>query len=226
MKDSEMVSERSVAGSSSATSAPLAKFRPLRIWPALALVVVMLLARFGPAYLEGGLSNYWMIAVFGPLLCCVLLLIWWLAASRATWKERVFGFLGLIAALAVTLALVHPTMRGPGTTYLTAPMGMIFFGLSTAWLAKRRPLTRTGLSVLLAFVGFSYSTLLRNEGMTGEYAMDTYWRWETSAEATMLAARKGGTNGLSTVATTDALANAEWPGFRGADRTGHSRGPQ
>jgi len=39
------------------------------------------------------------------------MLIWWLTASRATWKERVFGFLGLIAGLAVTLALVHPTMR-------------------------------------------------------------------------------------------------------------------
>jgi len=69
MKDSEMISEASVAGSSSGESAPPAKFRPLRIWPALVLVVLMVAARFGPIYLEGGLSNYWMIAVFGPLLC-------------------------------------------------------------------------------------------------------------------------------------------------------------
>ncbi|HMJ64225.1 MAG TPA: PQQ-binding-like beta-propeller repeat protein [Candidatus Binatia bacterium] len=234
-----MVSEASVP-SGSGTSAPLAKFRPLRTWPALVLVVLMVLARFGPAWLEGGLSNYWMIAIFGPLLCCLLMLIWWLAASRATWKERVFGFLGLIAALAVTLALVHPTMRGPGTTYLTAPMGFILFGLSAAWLARRPPATRTGLSVLLAFVGFGYSMLLRNEGMTGEYKMDTHWRWKRSAEATMLAARraepatqtsgnkeiKAGTNVPAAVVTSEALANAEWPGFRGADRAGHWRGPQ
>ena len=44
------------------------KFRPLRTWPALLLVALMLLMRFGPAYLEGGLSSYWMIAVFGPLI--------------------------------------------------------------------------------------------------------------------------------------------------------------
>jgi len=242
MKDSEIVSEASVPDSSGPRPSTLdlstRARRPLRVWPALVLVVLIVLARFGPVYLEGGLSNYWMIAVFGPLLCCALMLIWWLAASRATWKERVFGFLGLLVALAVTLVLVHPTMRGPGTTYLTAPMGMIVFGLSAAWLAKRRPLTRTGFSLLLAFVGFSYSMLLRNEGMTGEYAMDTHWRWKTSAEATMLAARGGtqtsaekdrdakGTNSVSAAVTSEALANAEWPGFRGADRTGHSRGPQ
>jgi len=241
MKDSEMVSEASAPGSSSGKSAPSATFRPLRTWPALVLVALMLLARFGPAYLEGGLSNYWMIAIFGPLLGCVLMLIWWLVASRATWKERVFGCLGLIVSLAVTLALVHPTMRGPGTTYLTLPMGMILFGLSAAWLAKHRPLARTGFSVLLAFVGFGYSMLLRNEGMTGEYRMDTHWRWKRSAEATMLATRRaesgtqtakkdrevnGSTNVLSAVVTSEALANAEWPGFRGADRAGHWRGPQ
>jgi outer membrane protein assembly factor BamB len=240
MKDSQMVSEASVPGSASGTSAPPVTLRPLRTWPALVLVMLMVAARFGPAYLEGGLSNYWMIAVFGPLLGCVLMLIWWLTASRATWKERVFGFLGVIAALAVTLALVHPTMRGPGTSYLTAPMGMILFALSAGWLAKRRPVVRTGLSVLLAFVGFGYSMLLRNEGMTGEYKMDTHWRWKRSAEATMLAARsletqttqkkdrevKGTSNQSSAVVTSEALTNAEWPGFRGADRTGHSRGPQ
>jgi len=238
MKDLEIVSEASMAGSFSRGSATPAKFRPLRIWPAVVLVVLIVLARFGPAYLEGGLSNYWMIAVFGPLLCCVLMLIWWLTLSRATWKERVFGFLGLLVALAVTLVLVHPTMRGPGTTYLTAPMGFVFFGLSAAWLARRPPLTRTGFSLLLAFVGFSYSTLLRNEGMTGEYTMDTYWRWTRSAEATMLAARsagpgtqtsgqvKGAANSVSAAVTGEALANAEWPGFRGADRSGRWRGPQ
>ena len=238
MNDSEMIAAKSVPGTSSGEIAPAPPVQPLRIWPALALVVLMVAARFGPAYLEGGYSNYWMISVFGPLLCCVLMLIWWLTASRATWKERVFGFLGLIAGLAVTLALVHPTMRGPGTTYLTAPMGMIFFALSAAWLARRPPVTRTGYSVLLAFVGFGYSMLLRNEGMTGEYTMDTYWRWTTSAEATMLAARRaepsgkkegegrGGATSPSAVATSEVLANAEWPGFRGADRAGHWRGPQ
>lgn len=178
MNDRETVSERSAAGGSASAAA----YRKLRVWPALALVVLLVVARFLPAFLEGGYSRHWMISVFGPFLCCVLLVIWWLAASRATWRERVFGLLGLVGWLGVTLAAVHPTMRGPGTTYLTLPMGMVLFALGAALLAGRRPVVRTGTAVLLALAGFSYSILLRNEGMTGEYVMETPWRWTTSAE--------------------------------------------
>ena len=105
----------------------------LRVWPAVLLVVLMIVARFGPAFLEGGLAKYWMFAMMGPMVCCLLLVIWWLAASRATWKERVFGFLGIIAVFAIALALVEPLMRGPGTIYITLPMGMSAFVVSNVF---------------------------------------------------------------------------------------------
>src|SRR5947209_1168687 len=89
--------------------APLAAsrtpFRPLRAWPALLLALLMVAARFGPRVSEEAAVKYWMLAVFGPLLCCLVLVIWWLAASRGTWRERVFGFLGLVAGAAITIAL-------------------------------------------------------------------------------------------------------------------------
>src|SRR5215469_15740462 len=109
-------------------------FRSLRAWPAVLLALLMLAARFGPEVSGEAAAKYWMISVFGPLLCCVLLLIWWLAASRATWRERLFGFLGIIAAAAVAIMLAHPTMRGPATTYLTIPMGFLLFALATVFL--------------------------------------------------------------------------------------------
>jgi outer membrane protein assembly factor BamB len=229
----EIASNSDVSSNTAGVSAASPKFRSLRTWPALLLVMLILLTRFGPSFTEGGYSAWWMVSVFGPFLCCVLILIWWLAASRATWKERIFGFIGLAACLAGTLALVHPTMRGPGTTYLTLPMGMTLFALTAASLKQRRPLIRTNWAVLMAFLGFSYSTLLRNEGMTGDYVMDTYWRWTTSAEATMLAERNSESRtetprqtNLLAAARSEALANPEWPAFRGADRSGRSRGPQ
>jgi outer membrane protein assembly factor BamB len=208
----------------------LPKFRPLRTWPALLLVALMFAARFGPIYLEGGLSSYWMIAVFGPLLCCLLMLIWWLTASRATWKERLFGLLGLIGSLAITLMVVDPSMRGPGTSYLTLPAGMIVFALAATLLGKRRPTIRTGTSVLFALAGFCGSILLRSEGMTGDYVFSMRWRWSRTPEASMLAARTSespaGTNRPASGKIDLALANPDWPGFRGADRASRARGPR
>ena len=207
-----------------------AKLHSLRTWPALLLVVLMIVSRYGPAYLEGGLSSYWMIAVFGPLLCSLLLVIWWLTASRATWKERLFGFLGLIASLAVTFVLIDSTMRGPGIINLTAPMGLMAFALGATLLSKHRPTVRTGVALMLGLASFGFSLLLRNEGMTGDYALSLHWRWSQTSEALMLAGRKPGAaapvKSREADQLTAALPPPEWPGFRGADRAACSRGPR
>ena len=196
------------------------KFRPLRTWPALLLVALVFGTRFGPKLIEGGASSYWMISVFGPMLCCLLLVIWWLAASRATWKERLFGTLGLIGALALTLWLADPTMRGPGTTTLTLPVGMAVFGLGATLLRERRPAIRTGVALLLALAGFGFTTLLRNEGMTGNYVLGLHWRWWQSPEESLLAARKTAAkpDRGDSVKLREALSHPEWHGFRGPDR--------
>lgn len=204
-------------------------FRPLRAWPAALLALLMLGARFGPEVSENATADYWMIAVFGPLLCCLLLLLWWLAASRATWRERLFGFLGIVAGAAAALMLDHPTMRGPATTYLTLPLGFFLFATTTLLLRKATPATRTGTAVLLAFAGFAVSTLLRNEGMTGDYKFAWRPRWTRSAEESLLASAPKSTNSapaLDPGSVTNALANPEWPGFRGPDRDGRYLGPK
>jgi outer membrane protein assembly factor BamB len=206
-------------------------FRPLRVWPAALLAPLMLAARFGPELSEDAMTKYWMFAVFGPLLCCLLLLIWWLAASRGTWRERLFGFLGIIAGAAVAVALAHPTMRGPATTYLTIPTGLFLFAIATVFLKKAPPAIRTGIGVLLAFAGFAVSMLLRNEGMTGDYKFAWRLRWTQSAEESMLAlSPKAPSPNIATAldrsSVSNALARAEWPGFRGLDRDGRYLGPK
>ncbi len=215
-------------GAAAATSTLTPKSRPLRTWPCLLLIALIIAARYGPGLLEGGLSTYWMIGVFGPMVCCLLLLIWWLAASRAMWKERVFGVIGLVGALVLTVLLVDPTMRGPGTLYLTVPMGMIGFAIGAMLFGKRAPGMRTLVAVLLAAAGFGFSILLHSDGMTGGYVLDTHWRWSKTAEERMLATRAGGTTPAKRPEdrqTAASLSNSEWPGFRGADRAAHSRGP-
>jgi outer membrane protein assembly factor BamB len=191
------------------------------------LTVLLIILRFVPMFLEGGFGRYWMIAMLGPMICCLLLLIWWLTASRATWKERLFGLLGLVAVFAITMLLVEPMMRGPGTIYVTLPMGMTAFALGAAVLRGASPLTRTGLSLFLAIVGFGVSLLLRNDGMDGDYQLTLRWRWSPSPEEQLLAAGFTSSPASQPVsaATNLTLANPEWPGFRGADRSGSWHGP-
>lgn len=204
-------------------------WRPLRVWPAVLLLLMGVLARFVPGWLEGGMSSYWLVGLIGPLACAALLLIGWVTASRATWKERVCGFFALLAALVVVVALSDPSMRGPGTMQITFPMGMAAFAVGAVMLSRRRPLVRTGVSLLLGTAAFAFSLLLRNEGATGEYWLDTRWRWSRSAEETMLArkaeapAKAERPEPLSGVAGFD---RPEWPGFRGADRAARAHGPR
>jgi outer membrane protein assembly factor BamB len=213
-----------------ATDAGARPARALRVWPAMSLAGLMLAARFGPGLLEGGSSSYWMVAVFGPMLCCGLILIWWVAASRATGKERLAGLVGIPVALALALLLADPTMRGPGTTYLTLPMGMLAFVLVAVFLRQRRPIVRTGFALAFALAGFGFSALLRNEGMTGAYKMDTHWRWSPIAESRVLAHRQADAAGKAAAEAgqqfTNSLAHPDWPGFRGADRAARVSGPR
>src|SRR5207244_12242467 len=104
-------------------------------------------------------------------------------------KERVFGFLGLAAVFAMMMALVEPLMRGPGTIYITLPMGMSAFVVGAALYQKRRPLARTSAALLLAAAGFGFSVLLRHGGMNGEYQLTLHWRCAPTAEEQMLAAK-------------------------------------
>ena len=110
--------------------------RPWRVWPAVLLIAVMGVAKLLPSWVEDGPAQLWMVAAFGPLLCGLLMMIWWLAASRARWWERVMGVLGIVIAAVATIALDHPSMRGPATMMLTIPMGLFLFGVGAIEIGR------------------------------------------------------------------------------------------
>jgi outer membrane protein assembly factor BamB len=196
------------------------------MWPALVLMAIIVLCRYVPRFIEGASSQVWYVPVFFPLLASVLMLIWWLAGSRATGREKLIGFFGFIVALAVIVALSHPTMRGILTTYLTLPLGMIGFGLG-AYLRRDHPPKPRVTGVLCgAVLAMAITLLLQNFGITGAYAFELHSRW-AAAPGTGLWTKSVPAKAEGAGAKIEAaIATAEWPGFRGADRLGHTKAPK
>ncbi len=210
-------------------SIPVApQHKPLRLWPALILAAIIVLCRYAPRFIEGASSQYWFVPIFFPMLASALMLIWWLAGSRATGHEKLMGFFGVIVVVAVIVLLSHPSMRGLITSYLTLPLGMVGFGLGAYFNRNKQPKQRVSgilLWTLLAMVG---TLLIRSQGVTGDYTFDFQTRWSSAPGGGSWAANKASpANAASTGAAIDAaLTTAEWPGFRGADRMGHTKTPK
>ena len=202
--------------------------KPLRMWPALALTAIIILCRYVPPFIEGANSQYWMVPIFFPMLASVLMLIWWVAGSRATGREKLIGFFGFIVAMMVIVLLSHGSMRGLITSYLTLPLGMVGFGLGAFFNSRKQPQQRVTGTLVWSVVAMSITLLLRNEGITGDYAFDLKSRWSSGQDAvTWVAAKAPASNVPNTGPAVDAaIATAEWPGFRGADRMGHAKAPK
>lgn len=208
-------------GDASIQSVP-ALYRPLRIWPAAILLALLAGCRFITTLWPEGPSWMWMVAGFGPMLCGLCLLVWWVSASRATLKERIVGFFGVVISAVVLIAVVDKSMLGPAVMMITIPLGMLLFAVGAVICAKMLSMKRTVVALVLATIGFSVTTTLRSYGMSGDYSLDLDWRWNKSPEEIMLA------NDTTSVAPSvelfedaaEVLENPEWADFRGPDRAG------
>lgn len=204
--------------------------KPLRVWPAILLAVLMIACRYVPPFIEGASSQYWYISVFFPLLGSVLMLLWWLLASRATWQERLVGFFGFLLVTAIMVVLSHPSMRGMVTTYLTVPLGMVGFAVGSYLLRDRSPKLRVRGILAVSAVFMAITLFGQSYGITGAYAFDFQSRWAPAPGDGQWAENPAGSHGATAqsagAAITAAIASAEWPGFRGVDRMGHEKAPK
>ncbi len=204
--------------------------RPLRVWPPVLLLGVMLATRYVPSWIDNGPAAIWMLAAFGPLLAGFMILVWWLTFSRASWLESLLGVFGVVLATILILVAVHPTMRGPATMVMTIPMGFAGFAIALILLSRMLSVQRTIIALLEAVLGMSYSLLLKSDGMWGNFAIGLTWRWQPTPEERFLASKRE--IGVTTIESYGAeqldasLAHPEWPGFRGGERNSVQHGSQ
>jgi len=227
----------------------LAPRRPLRLWPGLIIVALLILfKRVLP--LTGVVTTP--LGLVGGLAGGLLVFLWWLLFSRARWVERVGAIALSAAALFVTSPFVHPSAAGPdGMLFLVlavpaSGLALVAWAVATHRLSDRVRRVSMVATILIASGAW---TLVRIGGITGDGISDVHWRWTPTPEERLLA--QGGTarapesppaaapsaapfvkaDEKQPDATTDhapltppasarATTPAEWPGFRGPARDG------
>jgi len=193
----------------------------LRWWPAAILVVAMVLLRKLPDLFEAPSLGVYMLGFMGPAGLGILILLWWVVASRASWKEKLIGFVAVSIIGLVTSLLCHFTMQGMSVMIFLIPYGFAAFAVPLIVLANQ-PALRLPVALISSVIGFGYWDLLQSEGVSGKFVADLSWRWESTAEESYLKSRstKKSAEGPALNEPTVSLASAVWPSFRGPSRDG------
>ena len=193
-----------------------------RVWPAIMLLFFILALQLVPVLLPAQTMATRLVLFVGPQVYALLIMLWWLFLSRIPIRDRLLGAGGLVLILAGTTAFLDPSMtEGIGIIGSVIPWGMTAFVvgfLATYWLPGRRP---TAIALVAALLGFGFWTLVRSEGVWGDFSSEVHWRWEKPPEERILAelSRRDRAQVAPPLAH-DPMTETEWPGFRGPGRDG------
>ena len=195
-------------------------FQPLRIWPAAMLVALMVLCRFGLGTIAQPSLMVMTTKFVGPAVLGIFVVGWWLLASRATRREKIWGTIGIVVITIVATALADPTMWGLGTLLYQWPVGIAAFALATIPLARNRMRWIVALAGLA--VGLLSWDLVRMTGTTGKFKGEFAFRFEPTNEEIYLSSLKRNSNdsaqpnstgkptsGLNGDAATDAATGSD-----------------
>ncbi|HSR68789.1 MAG TPA: PQQ-binding-like beta-propeller repeat protein [Acidobacteriota bacterium] len=199
--------------------------KPLRLWPGVVLVVVQWLAWLVvPMFASRG--EFKMYGVMVALLAGPLVLLWWVAFSRARWFERLGAVVLVVAAMAAALRLVHPSVAegNLGFQYFiyAIPVASLAF-VTWAALSRHFPAGfRQASMVAVILISCGVWVLLRSEGLGGGGFPEFSWRWSETPEDRLLAHEDD--QFAPPPPAPAAAEEVESTGFRGPDRDGVVRG--
>ncbi len=164
----------------------------LRIWPGVLAVSIQWLAWLA---LPALVPEWGGIGIIVTFLMSVVVVVWWLFFSRATWSERLGAVLLMAAAVYATSFLVHESisngMMGMMLVVYAIPalsLSLVGWALVGRRLPKRPRLALMAGAVLLAC---GVMTMVRTGGLTGNADSDLHWRWTPTPEEQLLAMSAG-----------------------------------
>jgi outer membrane protein assembly factor BamB len=173
-----------------------------------------------------GVSGFtaFLIVFGGGALTTVLFGIWWLAASRIGWRERlaIFGVAILVgigvAVLADKSALVFLLMPGLPLVVTAWMAGLL---VSRNWRPQWRGVVLAGVLCLT----WSAFLTVRTQGVGGDFQPSLHWRWTPTPEQEyLLELDRAGEPGSPIGERHELILRpGDWPGFRGPNRDGNLR---
>ncbi len=192
----------------------------LRLWPGIVIVALQWLIRFGLPFFVPDALVY---GVFGGLLGGLAILVWWAFFSRAEKIERWGAIALMIAALIVTSLLIDISIAtgGQGMMFIIFAIPVLSLAF-VVWAVTSQgfsTVVRRTTMVATILIACGVWTLVRIDGITGDFNLDLAWRWAKTSEERLLA-RDGDDLAQSSTSAGITDAPAEWPGFRGSHRDG------
>lgn len=203
----------------------VAEPRPLTYWPAILLFAALLGTKFAPAFVGETSFLLFMLSVWGPTVCALLLVLWWAFLSGASRSERLWGTLALIAFFLVSAFSVDKSVQGFGYLVYVLPWAAISGTVGIFLAALLLPSQRTSIGLVVAALAFGYWELVRSDGVTGEFQSEMQWRWTATKENKLTTKQPTSslpTENTAAVSSTQlaAFQHPEWAEFRGPQRAG------
>lgn len=194
--------------------------KPIRLLPGIIIVILQWLIRFGLPIIIPGSEVY---GIFGGLLGGLAIIVWWVFFSRALLFDRIGAIIMMVVTLYLTSLVIDKSIAtgGQGMMFIifSVPVLSLAFVL---WAVASQHVTlryrRLSMVITIVIASFGW-TLLRTDGITGDFKLDLAWRWSKTAEERLI--EQSFVETTKYFSAPGALSKlAEWPGFRGPNRDG------
>jgi outer membrane protein assembly factor BamB len=193
--------------------------RRLRLWPGVAIIAIQWGVVKTIGFLKEGEQVEFMSTMLGPMIGGVAIFAWWLFASRLRWTDRLLVPAAFILCIGAIPFLGDPTI-GMAIMLYVLPLTLTSW---VVWLVVSMPLNwpiRRAVLLLMLVLECSYFTLIRFDGVTGQFDAAINWRWKPTPEQGFLAERTPLISAKTpgTEVKPLVLQTGDWPGFRGSNR--------
>src|SRR4051812_5281940 len=193
---------------------------PLRVWPAVVLVIAFWTFLYVNYTFEMSQGPRFISRMIGYAIAILAFFGWWLSRSKVLWRDRLLAIAVLIGYGIPACLIAHKSMNWFALVLSAFPFIVTVW---TGWLLVSRRLTaqtrRVGFCFLMLPI-FAFFTLVRFDGLWAGQQADMHWRWTPTHEQDFLAAHGG--KGVSGAAEAKAwiLQPDDCPEFRGPQRDG------